>query len=128
MTDNATAEPAEKASPTYASIDDLFGHDVAGVDTEDVVLPGGLVVRVRGLTRFELLNNGKGADSTQLIEARNVATCMVEPRLTVEQVERWQRSSAPPVLGKLSEAIRRLSGMGEGAEKSGVPADGDNGA
>lgn len=111
----------------FASIDDLFGHNAAAADTEDVDLPGGLRVRVRGLTRFELLVNAKGTDASQVIEARNLATCLLEPRMSVEQVERWQRSTTPNVIAPVVEALRRLSGLADGAQKSNVQADGDDG-
>lgn len=109
----------------YASFDDL----VEEVDsTEDVDLGDGRTVKVRGLTRYELLLNAKGTEDGTLIERRNLACCLVEPKLTQQQVEKWQKSSPPNVIGKVTDAIRRLSGLAEGARKSDVPADGDDGA
>jgi hypothetical protein len=102
----------------YASFDDL----VSGVledGAEDLTLPSGKVVRVRGLSRHELIFNGKGTEDTALIERRNVVACLVEPKLTLPQVEQWQRTSpAGGDLRVLSEKIRDLSGLGEGADKS----------
>lgn len=108
----------------YASFDDL----ITPVDdnTADVELPGGRRVKVRGLTRYELLLNAKGADDAALIERRNLATCMVEPKMTLAQVEKWQKSSTPDVIGKVTNAIRELSGLAEGASKSDVRRDGDD--
>lgn len=114
---------SEFADPTQL----LNGAGVVD-QVEDVELPGGLKVRVRGLTRYELLANGKGADDSAVIEARNVATCMVEPKMSISQVERWQKASQPAVIGKVTDAIRRLSGLGDGAQKSSVLADGDDGS
>lgn len=108
---------------SYADVDALFGN--GEVDAEDVELLGGAVVRVRGLTRYELLLNGKGTDDVVLIEARNVSTCMVAPPMTVEQAQHWQRSAPAAVLAPVVDAIRRLSGLAQGAQKSGVPADGE---
>ena len=103
----------------YASTDDLLAGD--GPDTTDVTLPNGKVVKVRGLTRFELIVNGKGTEDAALIERRNVATCMVEPRMTEGQVEAWQkRPGSVKALADVTTAIRDLSGLGEGAAKSGV--------
>jgi hypothetical protein len=105
----------------YASIDDLTEGDDVGQVTRDVPLPNGKVVKVRGLSRYELLLNGKNTEDTALIERRNIATCMVEPRMTLAQVEVWQKkASAGGAFGALSTAIRDLSGLGEGADKSDV--------
>jgi hypothetical protein len=109
----------------YASVDDLVADEVTD-NTADVTLPGGRVVKVRGLTRYELLLNGKNTDDVALIERRNVATCMVEPPMTEKQVEQWQKAKNPIALGLVTTAIRDLSGLGEGAGKSDVPADGDD--
>ena len=63
---------------------------------------------------------GKGTEDVALIERRNVALCMVEPKMTEAQVEKWQKSSRPNSLGEVTRAIRDLSGLGEGAAKSDV--------
>lgn len=113
------------AEPQFATIDQLFGHDPADAVVVDVPLPGGRLVRVRGLTRFELLNNAKGADGDgALIERRNLASCLVEPRLTLEQAERWQRTAVAGDLVDVVGAMRRLSGLEPGAAKSDVSGDG----
>lgn len=110
----------------YASPDDLLAEEGS---TADVTLPNGKVVKVRGLTRFELILNGKNTEDSALIERRNVATCLLEPRMTEKQVEAWQKSpGSVQAFAKVSEAIRDLSGLGEGAGKSHVDADGDDGA
>lgn len=114
---------SETQAQGYASVDDLM-TDVAEV-TEDVDLGNGRIVKVRGLTRYELMLGGKGTDDASLVERRNLATCMVEPRLTLAQAERWQKASTPDVIAKVSNVIRRLSGLAEGAQKSDVPGDGD---
>jgi hypothetical protein len=102
----------------YASASDLL--DDATDETRDVDLPNGRRVKVRGLTRFELLMTGKGTEDTALIERRNIALCMVEPPMTEKQVEAWQKSSRPDVFAAITVAIRDLSGLGEGANKSDV--------
>lgn len=104
----------------YASADDLISGSLDD-GAEDVTLPSGKVVRVRGLSRYELMFNGKGTEDPRVIEVRNVTSCLVQPKLTVQQVEQWQRNSAAGGDFKtLSEAIRDLSGLGEGADKSEV--------
>lgn len=109
----------------YASFDDL----VEPVDaTEDVEIGNGRKVKVRGLTRYELLLSAKGTDDASVVERRNLAACLVEPKLTLPQVEKWQKSSPPNVIGKVTDAIRRLSGLAEGAQKSDVSGDGGDGS
>ncbi|QJY51250.1 hypothetical protein [Pseudonocardia broussonetiae] len=110
----------------YAQFDDLL-TPVADV-TEDVDLGNGRRVKVRGLTRYELILSGKGTDDATLVERRNLSTCLVEPKLTLAQAERWQKASTPDVIAKVTNAIRRLSGLAEGAAKSDVPGDGDDGS
>lgn len=106
-------------STEYASVDDLVA--VVEPETRDVELPNGKTVKVRGLTRFELIVHGKGTEDGALIERRNVAACLVEPRMTEKQVETWQKSPGSiSSFGLVSEAIRDLSGLGEGAGKSDV--------
>lgn len=103
----------------YATAADVTAGDDVQARTRDVVLPNGSVVQVRGLSRFELILNGKDTDDSALIERRNVAMCMLKPRMTISQVEAWQRKSAAGgAFAKVSGAIRDLSGLGEGADKS----------
>jgi hypothetical protein len=109
----------------YASADDLVAGDLDR-DGEDLTLPSGKTVRLRGLSRHELIFNGKGTEDAALVERRNVVSCLVEPKLTLPQVEQWQRNSAAGGDFKaLSEAIRTRSRLGEGADKSDLRGDGD---
>jgi hypothetical protein len=103
----------------YADFEQLLAADDPAAGAEDFTLPSGKVIRVRGLTRHELMFNGKGTEDSAVIEIRNVKTCVVEPKLTIEQVTQWQRKSkAGGDFRALSEKIRDLSGLGEGADKS----------
>ena len=103
----------------YATFEDLKAAADPADGAEDVTLPSGCVVRVRGLTRHELMFNAKGTEDSALIERRNVKCCLVEPKLTLDQVEQWQRHSlAGGDFKELSVRIRDLSGIGEGADKS----------
>ncbi len=100
----------------YASVEDLTTADEPA--TEDVELPGGKAVRVRGMTRMELMLSRKGADDPAVIEQRMLSYCLVEPRMTAKQVEAWQKASGPMVIAPVTEKIRELSGLGAGADKS----------
>jgi hypothetical protein len=115
----AAAPAPAPAANGYATADDLIEGDLG--DGEDVTLPSGRMVRVRGLSRHELFFNGKGTEDSALLERRNVASCLLIPKMTMAQLEAWQRSSsAGGDFKALSEVIRDMSGLGEGADKSGV--------
>lgn len=120
--------PAGPAAPVYATVEDLI---TANLDdgAEDLQLPSGLVVRVRGLSRYELMNNGKGTEDPRVIEVRNAVSCVVSPKLSIELAEQWQRRSlAGGDFKVLSEKIRDLSGLRREDAKSDVAADGAGGA
>lgn len=107
----------------YASADDLITGDL-DLEGSDLLLPSGKKVRVRGLTRGELMHSGKaGQDEDPAeMEVRWAATCLLAPKMSVTQVRNWQRNaSAGGDFKLLSEAIRDLSGLGTGAQKSHVP-------
>lgn len=100
---------------TFASLTELDVVD----DTSDVELSDGTYVTIRGLSRFELINHGKNTDDSALIEARNVAACLVEPPLSLGQAQAWQkRARANGDWSRVTRAIRDMSGLGEGADKS----------
>lgn len=109
----------------YADLDALFG--AAACAEDDLVLPSGARVRVRGLTRAEFLIAARAVSDGGPIELErhNVATAMVRPRMTVDQVAEWQRRAAAGELVPVVDRIRELSGMAAGAAKSRLPGDGD---
>jgi hypothetical protein len=106
----------------YANVDDLTTEDEQS--TPDVVLPSGKTVRVRGLSRFEWFLAGKNSDGdANVFETRMVAMGMVTPAMTEKQAEKWRkRSGSSPDVSAVSDKIRELSGHGEGADKSDLPA------
>ncbi len=105
----------------YASIDELLTSSLTEVDH---VLPSGRRVRIRALARAEVLRiQTIGKDKALELERETIAAGLVEPRMTPAQVSKWQAADrAGGDIGKLMEAIRDLSGLGQGAEKSGVPS------
>lgn len=107
----------------YASIEDLT--TAAAAETRDVELPDGKVVQVRGMTRMEMILTRKGDVSLDVVEQRMLAFCMVEPRMNQAQAAAWQKATPPMVIAPVTEAIRELSGLGEGADKSDLRADGE---
>lgn len=116
-------------NPTYATADDLIPPEILDDGAEPFTLPSGKTVLIRGLSRAELFAGGRNTDDPGVIEARNVRACLVSPRMTIEQIEQWQkRDLANGNFKALSEKIRDLSGLGEGAAKSAVDGDGAGGA
>lgn len=101
----------------YASTEDLVesGHDV-----DDVELSGGRKVQVRSYTRYELVIAGQNTEDPALVERRILRYCLVQPAMTMAQVEAWQKSSKPNDIARVITRIRELSGMAEGAAKSDV--------
>jgi hypothetical protein len=108
----------------YASLADLTADQLSD-HTEDVPYGAGLVVKVRGMSRFEMMLSRKDTDDAGEIERRMLSYCLLEPKITVKQAEAWQKGTDPMALVPVTEAIRRLSKLGEGADKSDVPADGE---
>jgi hypothetical protein len=131
MTGSTPKTPRSNRAPApadvpdgYATAGDLAAGDLG--DGQDLTLPSGKRVRIRGLSRHELFHGGKGTEDPEVVERRNVVACLIIPRMTMPQVEEWQRNSlAGGDFKALSEAIRDLSGLGEGADKSGVRPAGE---
>lgn len=107
----------------YLSPDELLiGED----DTEDVQLSKG-TVKVRGLSRQEWFFVGKTSEGDgDVAEATMLSIAMVEPAMRVKQVEAWRkRPGAATDVARVTEAVRRLTGVAEGAGKSDVAPAGD---
>ena len=93
---------------------------------EDDVDLGRGKVRVRGMSRGETLRLQKAKEAGAIKDAgawerRMVSMCLLQPTMTEIEVGEWQE--ADPAGGDLqavTEKIRDLSGLAEGADKSGV--------
>ena len=103
----------------------LLAGDPATInETEEVKTHAGVVI-VRGLTRAETLKlNGKrdaGDLTVEEWEQAMVAKGMVSPAMTPAEVAKWQAvDKAGGPLADVTDAIARLSGLAQGADKSGV--------
>lgn len=104
----------------YASFESLAAADEDG--PVDVALSGGRIVQVRGLSRYEWFLAGKGTDGDpNAFETRMVAMGLAEPKLSEKQVDAWRkRPGTVPDLSAVSDRIRQLTGIDEGADKSDV--------
>lgn len=87
---------------------------------ETVPLPGVGTVKVRGLSRGEVLElrADNRADAEQ--ERRYIAAAMLDPVLTEDEVEQWQKVARNDEFKPVIDAVYRLSGFAEGAQKSDV--------
>jgi hypothetical protein len=87
---------------------------------ENVEVPGVGTVRVRSLSRAEVLE-AKGTHLSPADEERKLlAASLVSPKLTEKAVAKWQAASAPGEIEKVVDAVVRLSGLDEGTAKEAV--------
>lgn len=80
-------------------------------------------VEIRGLTRDETLVL---RDAETLAEKDNILIHfgLVNPAMTIAEVAEWAAGETAGTLSALSQRIGEISGMSEGAGKSGVPRAG----
>lgn len=97
----------------------------------EVDVPGIGTMRVRGLSRAEVMVMRKATDAEQLdgpralvIERKMLAAALLDPQLTESEVGRWQAAAVAGELDPVSRRVQELSGLADDAPKSGVPADG----
>jgi hypothetical protein len=98
---------------------------------DDVQVPGVGTVRVRGLSRVEVLQARKATDEATMdgprmltLERKMLAAALVDPALSEAEVGKWQAVAPAGELVPLIQAIERLSGLSDDAPKSGVAGDG----
>lgn len=89
---------------------------------ETVELPGIGEVRVRGLTRAEAVSLSPVKDDVRRLECRILLLGLVDPVLTEAEMSAWYEAAPSRAVDLLIAAIDSLSGLSEGAAKSGVPA------
>lgn len=78
---------------------------------DEVEIPGLGTVRVRALSRAEVVDELKAGDESVPFECRLVALAMVEPTLTVDEVAEWRRVSLPDEVEAVTRKINDLSGL-----------------
>jgi hypothetical protein len=102
--------------------------DLAEVDLkeEDYDLGNGKKVRIRALTRLEMIRGGKLDDDRAKQEQYLLSTAVVKPTLTPADVARWQRAKSFMDVERVARKINELSGVGKDAAKSDVPGDGES--
>lgn len=90
-----------------------------------VDIPGVGEVTVRGLSRGEVLLLQKSSGNPTQLEQKIVAVGMVEPSLTEKEVTQWQKAATSGEIDRIVSEINKLSGLGQGAQKSDVQGTGD---
>ncbi|MEH1013048.1 hypothetical protein V6U90_08045 [Micromonospora sp. CPCC 206060] len=85
---------------------------------DDVEIPGVGTVRVRGLSRAEVLKVQRLGKAER--DAHMIALGMVDPPMPVTDVQRWAEASPAGEMEAVSRRIGELSGVLEGAQKSGL--------
>lgn len=102
------------------SRDEILNRKKAGKTETYPLSDGSGDVEIRGLTRDEALQI---AEAGSLAEKDNLLICLglVNPAMSLADVAAWAGDESAGVLSGLSQRIAELSGMSEGAGKSGVP-------
>lgn len=90
---------------------------------DDVDVPGIGTVRVRGLNRVEVMTM-QAVTAIEDRERKMLAAGMVDPKLTESEAGKWQKASPGGEIEPVSTRIAELSGLVEGADKSGLQGDG----
>lgn len=99
-----------------ASVEDLIQTtSEAQSDIEAIELHSGMVVLIKPLTRKQALQFGRTKNMKRdLFEQKVLAMAMVQPKMTVAEVSKWQdRDKANGDIYKISQRIIEISGMKE---------------
>lgn len=84
---------------------------------QDVEIPGRGTVRVRAMSRADVLEIRDEELPVAEMERKLVSAAMVEPELTEDEVRRWQEASTAGELEPITEVIMQLSGLEQDAPK-----------
>lgn len=122
MTDHVDAVATYTAEPP--SVDNIITDkarlfDQLGLPEADVELDGVGTVRVRALSRYEILLAGKGADENDVlaIEQAMLSMAMISPRMSKTDVEKWQKASPIGQIQRVTTKVNELSGVGQNSGK-----------
>lgn len=85
---------------------------------DDVEIPGIGTVRVRGLSRHEMLTAGRlESKGVEAMERYMLHCGMVDPAIGEDDAARWQKVSPAGEIMPVVAKINELSGIGPGAQK-----------
>ena len=102
----------------------LLNRTAADLPEDDVEIPDLGTVRVRALSRAEALKL-ENAGSAAMREAQILSWGMVDPVMTVAEVNHWLATSPAGEAQDVSTRIAELSGMLEDSAKAAYKSDGD---
>lgn len=100
--------------------EEILNRRTAGKTETYELEDGSGTVEIRGITRDQALEVREAqtiADKDNLL----VSFGLVNPAMTPDDVAAWASQESAGVMSGLSQRIGEISGMGEGAGKSGVP-------
>jgi hypothetical protein len=84
---------------------------------EEIEIPGVGTVKVRALSRAQAMQLRDKEMTVAEVEQKLLAWAMVDPVMTMTDVQAWQENSPAGELQPITEAITRLSGMETSAPK-----------
>lgn len=90
-----------------------FPEDFVVVNLEN----GPVKVHVRGLSRHEVLHV-QAQKGVAAVECMTVSLGLIAPKMTIERVKAWQKSSVGAEMDPVTERIGELSGMLKGSRKA----------
>lgn len=95
------------------------------LDEAEVEIPGKGTVRVRALSRAEVMKATSGIrseadafDRQAELERKLLAAAMVDPALTEAEVGQWQEASTAGEIEAVIDKVQELSGTAQGAAKA----------
>ena len=86
--------------------------------TADFEIPGVGVVKLRGLSRGEVLEMNDRQPNPIEFDRFVLSRTMVDPKMTEDEVGEWQKVALPNEIGRVVEEVLKLSGLQPGADKS----------
>lgn len=85
---------------------------------EDVEIPGVGTVRVRALSRYEIMLAGKTTgDDAMAMEQAMLAMAMVDPKMTKAEIAQWQKASPIGQMQAVVYKVNELSGVNKDSQK-----------
>lgn len=96
----------------------LLTDRVTGL-TGEVEIDGVGTITVRALSRHEMIEGGKRDDNAAQ-ERYVLSRAMIDPSMGEHEIAQWQKCSPPGEINKVAMKVNELSGIGSGADKSGV--------
>lgn len=110
----------------YATPESLAGPRPAVADSEDnhVIIPGVGKVKLKGMTRWEMVEVGKLEGDRQKQDNLAIFYGTERPKCSQDQIMAWRKAGWCMELEEAARKINALSGIGKDAAKSNVSGDG----